>query len=148
MVLVTIPMWTFLSFHEQFLVPRKPDWCSVISVCFAINRPLKTIPSTSIEQNIFQFEDWEQEFNIPIPEGHSKGNAHPIGRKKGNGFGLYDMSGNLWEWCFYTSETPNHICQGLNFRGSSFASSISYRCREYASYRGSSTGIRFVRYDY
>jgi formylglycine-generating enzyme required for sulfatase activity len=78
-----------------------------------------------------------------------KGNSqtHPVGQKQANGYGLYDMSGNVMEW---TNDCPEGNCSLRVFRGGSWINSprdarVLYRIKFVTSIRNSSGGFRLAR---
>lgn len=90
-------------------------------------------------------------------DANSGGKTYPVGQKKPNKFGLYDMHGNVWEWCLdwyqnsyskLNSQNPNGPTNGSYrvLRGGCWISNANY-CRSTVRSR-SLPGNRLIYYGF
>ena len=92
-------------------------------------------------------------------DGNSGSTTHPVAQKQANELGIYDMTGNVWEWCQdwwdpnYYANSPQHNPQGAVsgdcrvLRVGSFDDGprdcrVFRRSGSYPDYRSANVGLR------
>ena len=93
-------------------------------------------------------------------DNNSGSKSHPVAQKQPNELGLYDMSGNVSEWCWdrygdYSSSSQTdpqgsnsgeyRVLRGGGWNGSDGFCRVAYRGRYYPYFRRNDLGFRLVR---
>lgn len=110
----------------------------------------------------YKYSGSDNPFEVGWCYENSEGTIHNVGEKQPNELGIYDMSGNAWEWCkdnygvFYYKQSPKKNPQGpsegmgkcnrggcFNFDAEVMRNSHRRSCGEETI--GMGTGFRIVR---
>ena len=141
--------------------PTQPDWN------YTFSGADKAAGSSYLDKNNSGLDSvgWYNYNNITGITGDSKVTSdvsgkgtHEVGKKVANRLGIYDMSGNVWEWCYdwygtVDNETPvdgtssgsDRVRRGGSWYNYAYCASVSSRYYSYPYSGEGLVGLRVVR---
>ena len=159
---------------EKNLPVEKVSWYDAVEFCNKLSKKAGLEPAYSINGSSVEWNRNASGFRLPTVEewqyaakggqdyeysgsgnldevgwytDNSGSKTHPVAQKKPNGYVLYDMSGNVGEWCW--DSDPNYgkcrcHCGGSWYNLASYCE-VGNECWNYADYTYGDLGFRIVR---
>jgi len=117
----------------EYRLPTSDEWY------LACNVGAKTKWHFGDDENLLKDYAWYNE--------NSDGKTHSVGALKPNALGLYDMHGNVWEWCedWYDKEKKYKAFCGGSWINNAFNTRSAVRDRLSPSDRYDNVGFRLLR---
>ena len=158
------------EFKGDNLPVERVSWYEAIKFCNVLSKkmgltPVYTINGNNVSQNtsangfrLPAVEEWlyaakggenyayagsNKIDDVAWYDNNSGNKTHPVAQKKPNGYGLYDMSGNVREWCWDVYGSLCYFCGGSWY--DDYSCVVDYCDLFRVDNRGSALGFRFVR---
>jgi formylglycine-generating enzyme required for sulfatase activity len=112
------------------------------------------------DRTLYEYAGSDDADSVGWYKSNSGGTIHPVGAKVSNSLGIFDMSGNIWEWCWdwykgYSAlaqtnpEGPlsgsERVIRGGGWDDKKSAASTTFRFKTNPSKRNGELGFRLVR---
>lgn len=150
------------------------SWYDCVAFCNLLSEKMGLEPCYAIEGSSVLFDETKNGFCLPTDaqwqyasraglkvyqygeieaiawyKDNGEGRVHGVGEKRPNPWGLYDMLGNVWEWCWdlYDEKTygPYRVFRGGSFAEAARGCGTTCRRRSHPSFTIDDLGFRLAR---